>query len=182
MAVCTSRAIGACCSRQYLSAASAPISAFATIGKIPTLVGNISWFSTLRGSFNTARSFTRYKPTSVRSLRSMRIGEVPRTSVAKGRCSVVSAEAWNLRLWLKLATFPATTLSEKTVILNSIQKMKRSNKIRRIYMSFKKIIIESYFLTEVGSTQVLKYNGPSVVLGEYKGCVPFSEIGKTWAI
>ena len=72
--------------------------------------------------------------------------------------------------------------SEKTVILNSIQKMKRNNKIRRIYMSFKKIIIESYFLTEVGSTQVLKYNGPSVVLGEYKGCVPFSEIGKTWAI
>ena len=49
-------------------------------------------------------------------------------------------------------------------------------------MSFKKIIIESYFLTEVGATQVLKYNGPSVVLGEYKGCVPFSEIGRTWAI
>ena len=60
--------------------------------------------------------------------------------------------------------------------------MKRNDKIRRIYMSFKKIIIESYFLTEVGATQVLKYNGPSVVLGEYKGCVPFSEIGRTWAI
>ena len=87
-----------------------------------------------------------------------------------------------LKEYLIENNFYKSTLSEKTVILNSIQKMKRSNKIRRIYMSFKKIIIESYFLTEVGSTQVLKYNGPSVVLGEYKGCVPFSEIGKTWAI
>ena len=78
--------------------------------------------------------------------------------------------------------FYESILSEKTTILNSIQKLKRNDKIRRIYMSFKKIIIESYFLTEVGATQVLKYNGPSVVLGEYKGCVPFSEIGRTWAI
>ena len=78
--------------------------------------------------------------------------------------------------------FYESILSEKTVILNDIQKMKRNNKIRKIYMSFKKLVIESYFLTEVGATQVLRYNGPSVILGEYKGCVPFGEIGKTWAI
>ena len=73
-------------------------------------------------------------------------------------------------------------LSEKTILLNNLQKMKRNKKIRKIYMSFKKLIIESYFLTEVGATQVLRYNGPSVVLGDYRGCVPFGEIGKTWAI
>ena len=49
-------------------------------------------------------------------------------------------------------------------------------------MSFKKLIIESYLLKEVGATQVLRYKGPSVVLGDYRGCVPFGEIGKTWAI
>ena len=54
--------------------------------------------------------------------------------------------------------------------------MKRNDKIRRIYMSFKKIIIESYFLTEVGATQVLKYNGPSVVLGEYIGVFHFQKL------
>ena len=54
--------------------------------------------------------------------------------------------------------------------------MKRNNKIRKIYMSFKKLVIESYFLTEVGATQVLRYNGPSVSLGAYKGCVPFASL------
>ena len=78
--------------------------------------------------------------------------------------------------------FYESILSEKTIILNNIQKMKRNKKVRKIYMSFKKLIIESYFLTEVGSKQVLKYNGPSVLLGEFKGCIPFGEIGKTWAI
>ena len=78
--------------------------------------------------------------------------------------------------------FYESILSEKTILLNNIQKMKRNKKVRKIYMSFKKLIIESYFLTEVGSKQVLKYNGPSVLLGEFKGCIPFGEIGKTWAI
>ena len=87
-----------------------------------------------------------------------------------------------LKTYLFEKLFYNLTLAEKTSVLNSIQKMKRNKKIRKIYMSFKKLIIESYFLTEVGATQVLKYNGPSVVLGDYRGCVPFGEIGKTWAI
>ena len=43
-------------------------------------------------------------------------------------------------------------------------------------------VANSYFRSEVGATQVLKYNGPSIVLGQYKGCIPFSEVGKSWAI
>lgn len=88
----------------------------------------------------------------------------------------------SLKTYLFENSYYDLTLSEKTSLLNSIQKMKRNKKIRKIYMSCKKLIIESYFLTEVGATQVLKYNGPSVVLGDYRGCVPFGEIGKTWAI
>jgi hypothetical protein len=87
-----------------------------------------------------------------------------------------------IKIYLIENNFYELILSEKTILLNNLQKMKRNKKIRKIYMSFKKLIIESYFLTEVGATQVLRYNGPSVVLGDYRGCVPFGEIGKTWAI
>ena len=74
-----------------------------------------------------------------------------------------------------------SSLLEKTNILNAIQKNKDSE-IRKAYMSIKYLVVTSYFRSEVGATQVLKYNGPSIVLGEYKGCIPFEEVGKTWAI
>ena len=77
-------------------------------------------------------------------------------------------------------SFFESNLLEKTKMLNSIQKNKNSE-IRIIYMSLKSSVITSYFNSEIGATKVLKYNGPSVVLGSYKGCVPFDEIGKTWA-
>jgi hypothetical protein len=76
--------------------------------------------------------------------------------------------------------FYESNLLKKTGMLNSIQKNKNSE-IRIIYMSLKSSVITSYFNSKIGATKVLKYNGPSVVLGSYKGCVPFNEIGKTWA-
>jgi hypothetical protein len=36
-----------------------------------------------------------------------------------------------------------------------------------------------YFTSEVGATQVLRYDP---VPGAYHGCIPFEEVGKTWAI
>ena len=77
--------------------------------------------------------------------------------------------------------FFESNLLEKTKMLNLIQKNKHSE-IRIIYMSLKASVITSYFNSEFGATKVLKYNGPSVVLGSYKGCIPFDEVGKTWAI
>tara|TARA_B110000438_G_scaffold302790_2_gene361653 strand:- start:5743 stop:6300 length:558 start_codon:yes stop_codon:yes gene_type:complete len=77
--------------------------------------------------------------------------------------------------------FYESTLSEKTKILNSIQTQSESD-IRNIYLKIKSSVATSYFKSEIGATKVLKYNGPSVVLGQYKGCIPFNEIGKTWAI
>ena len=77
-------------------------------------------------------------------------------------------------------SFFESNLLEKTEMLNSIQKNENSE-IRVIYMSLKSSVVTSYFNSEIGATKVLKYNGPSVVLGSYKGCVPFDEIGKTWA-
>ncbi len=77
--------------------------------------------------------------------------------------------------------FYESILSEKTEILNSVQTESESE-IRNIYLKIKSSVAISYFKSEVGATQVLKYNGPSVILGQYQGCIPFSEIGKTWAI
>jgi len=77
--------------------------------------------------------------------------------------------------------FFESNLLEKTKMLNLIQKNKHSE-IRIIYMSLKSSVITSYFNSEIGATKVLKYNGPSIVLGSYKGCIPFDEVGKTWAI
>ena len=78
-------------------------------------------------------------------------------------------------------TFYESSLKEKVDILNKLQK---SNKkpLRGIYLKIKSSVATSYFRSEVGAKQVLKYNGPSIVLGDYKGCIPFEEVGKTWAI
>jgi hypothetical protein len=79
-------------------------------------------------------------------------------------------------------SFYESSLEEKTKIFNSLQKNMNEKIYRDIYMSLKSSIATSYFRSEVGATKVLKYNGPSVVLGSYKGCIPFEEVGKTWAI
>jgi len=79
-------------------------------------------------------------------------------------------------------SFYESSLKEKTKILNDLQKNKDEKIFRDIYMNLKSSVATSYFRSEVGATQVLKYNGPSIVLGEYKGCIPLEEIGKTWAI
>ncbi len=78
-------------------------------------------------------------------------------------------------------TFYESSLKEKVDILNKLQE---SNKkpYKNIYLKIKSSVATSYFRSEVGATQVLRYNGPSVVLGDYKGCIPFEEVGKTWAI
>ncbi|MEX0661317.1 MAG: gluconate 2-dehydrogenase subunit 3 family protein [Balneolaceae bacterium] len=45
-------------------------------------------------------------------------------------------------------------------------------------MVFRELTMLGYFTSEVGATQVLRY---SPVPGRYDGCVPFEEIGRTWA-
>jgi gluconate 2-dehydrogenase gamma chain len=42
----------------------------------------------------------------------------------------------------------------------------------------KELTLLGFFTSEPGATKVLQYDA---VPGEYKGCVPLSEIGKTWA-
>lgn len=46
-------------------------------------------------------------------------------------------------------------------------------------MIFRELTLLGYFRSEPGATQVLRYEP---VPGRYEGCVPFEEIGRTWAI
>lgn len=78
-------------------------------------------------------------------------------------------------------TFYESSLKEKVNILNNLQKSNKKPH-RGIYLKIKSSVATSYFRSEVGAKQVLKYNGPSIVLGDYKGCIPFEKVGKTWAI
>ena len=48
----------------------------------------------------------------------------------------------------------------------------------KFYMTVKELSVGGFCLSEAGATQVLKYDK---VPGEYRGCVPFEEVGKTWA-
>lgn len=46
------------------------------------------------------------------------------------------------------------------------------------FLRFKELTILGYFTSEVGATEVLRYEP---VPGMYDGCMPFEEVGKTWA-
>jgi hypothetical protein len=46
------------------------------------------------------------------------------------------------------------------------------------FLRFKELTILGYFTSEFGATEVLRYEP---VPGMYNGCMPFEEVGKTWA-
>lgn len=46
------------------------------------------------------------------------------------------------------------------------------------FLIFKELTMLGYFTTETGATQVLRYEA---VPGRYEGCIPFEEVGRTWA-
>lgn len=45
-------------------------------------------------------------------------------------------------------------------------------------LTFKELTLLGYFTSEVGATQVLRYEA---VPGVYDGCIPFEDVGRTWA-
>jgi gluconate 2-dehydrogenase gamma chain len=49
---------------------------------------------------------------------------------------------------------------------------------RPFILMTKELTLLGFFTSEIGATKVLQYDP---VPGEYKGCVPLSEVGKTWA-
>lgn len=46
------------------------------------------------------------------------------------------------------------------------------------YQELKQYIVRAYYMSEIGATQELRFE---LVPGAWRGCVPFEEIGRTWA-
>jgi len=51
--------------------------------------------------------------------------------------------------------------------------------VARGFRHLKKIVYTGYYLSEAGATQELHYEH---VPGDFRGCVPLGEIGRTWAV
>jgi hypothetical protein len=45
-------------------------------------------------------------------------------------------------------------------------------------LTFKELTLLGYFTSEVGASEVLRYQA---VPGAYEGCIPYEDVGKTWA-
>lgn len=61
---------------------------------------------------------------------------------------------------------------------NSAALQSRAAGERPWFLSMKELTLLGFFTSEIGATQVLRYEA---VPGRYEGCVPFAEVGKTWA-
>jgi gluconate 2-dehydrogenase gamma chain len=48
----------------------------------------------------------------------------------------------------------------------------------QFFLVFKELTMVGFFTSEVGATQVLRYED---VPGIYEGCIPFEQVGRTWA-
>ena len=83
----------------------------------------------------------------------------------------------------KLATHLNFTLvknkgSRQVLLEKSKLDSKHLESALNYFSVIKKLTIFGFFTSEIGATQVLHYNP---VPGRFNGCVPLSEIGKTWA-
>lgn len=48
----------------------------------------------------------------------------------------------------------------------------------QFFLIFKELTMIGFFTSEVGATQVLRHES---VPGQYQGCIPFDDVGRTWA-
>lgn len=66
---------------------------------------------------------------------------------------------------------------------NAIQKLDKAaynnGAAPKSYRALKSAIATAYYLSETGATEELRYEP---VPGDWKACIPFSEIGRTWAV
>lgn len=62
--------------------------------------------------------------------------------------------------------------------MNRLAIMEQPAGAPNFFLVFKELTMVGYFTSEVGATQVLRYDP---VPGYYDGCIPFEEVGRTWA-
>lgn len=92
----------------------------------------------------------------------------------------LDAFAENTRLELNADFFDAADEQKFEIAYNENQNALEidRNEDTPFFLRFKELTILGYFTSEIGATQVLRYEA---IPGMYDGCMPFEEIGKTWA-
>jgi len=76
--------------------------------------------------------------------------------------------------------FVALTDDQKDELLNKYDKEAYSQTTdeKPFFRTMKELTVLGFFTSEVGATEVLEYDP---VPGDYKGCIPYSDVGKAWA-
>jgi len=67
----------------------------------------------------------------------------------------------------------------RTFDAEAFERQKNDNSGLRSFRKLKEEIATAYYLSEIGATEELRYEQ---FPGEWKSCVPFTEIGRTWAL
>jgi len=80
--------------------------------------------------------------------------------------------------FVQLATEQQDKLLTKYDKAAYAQNQKHGDGPPHFFSMLKQLTLVGFFTSEIGATQVLKYEA---VPGDYKGCIPFEEVGRTWA-
>ncbi|ODT89626.1 gluconate 2-dehydrogenase subunit 3 family protein [Phenylobacterium sp. SCN 70-31] len=71
--------------------------------------------------------------------------------------------------------FAALSTSEQTAIAATYDKGQKFSPFGRL----KEVVLVGYFSSEPGATLAVRYDP---IPGDYKGCIPLSEVGRAWAL
>jgi len=82
------------------------------------------------------------------------------------------------------SSFSSLSADAKSAVLDSLglellaTGLGSGNRDKHIYLELRELIIFGYYTSEVGASEELLYDP---IPGEYKGCIPFADVGKTWS-
>ena len=79
------------------------------------------------------------------------------------------------------ASFSELNLADRGAVLDQLgaEMLANDNGVKHIYRELRELTIFGYYTSEVGASEELAYDP---IPGEFRGCIPFSDVGKTWSI
>jgi len=112
-------------------------------------------------------------PQFVDSVAKLRLSEEEQAGVQAGfKAFEAACQAANGKGFLQCSD------GEQLAFLQAQEKEAINSETPTLFGALKDIIYRGYFSSEVGATEVLKYES---VPGNYDGCIPFSDVNGTWA-
>lgn len=77
--------------------------------------------------------------------------------------------------------FPALTEPQQVALLTRLDREAVASPTpgRHFFRALKELVTLGYFTSKPGATVALRYDP---LPGDYKGCIPFSQVGRAWAI